>query len=50
MDKEELKNRLIDLHESLIMADEFGSDHHERKEMRDNFDELMPYLLDLISK
>jgi hypothetical protein len=50
MDKAELKSKLTELEGMVISADEFGSDHHERKEMRVLFDEIKGDLLSLLNE
>ena len=48
MKKEELKAKIAELDEMIFMADEVGNDHHERKEMRNLFDEIKKPLLVLL--
>ena len=47
MSKDELIEKIESIHESLIMADEFGSDHIERKAMRIEFEEIKDELISL---
>ena len=49
MTNDELKSNINYLHEMIFVADEFGNDHNDRKEMLELFNKIKPELLRLIS-
>ena len=50
MTKKELKEKLMDVYNDVVFADEYGNDHNSRKETRQNFDNIIDNLMKILEE
>jgi hypothetical protein len=49
MEKIEILKKINSIYEDIVHADEFGNDHNDRKETRNNFEQIIDPLRELLS-